>query len=147
MIKIVNGNILNCTEDIIIHQVNPFGTMGSGVARQLADKYKGLEENYNLFCNSKNYDYNKLKGEVFKIKTEDKIICNIFSQIPDFTTDYTAMKRALTTVKNMAEDLELSICMPYKIGCGIADGDWGKVEQIIVDVFDGCSVTLYRLKE
>lgn len=27
MINIVNGNILNSTEDIIIHQVNVFGSM------------------------------------------------------------------------------------------------------------------------
>lgn len=147
MIKIVNGNLLNCTEDIIIHQVNPFGTMGSGVARQLADKYKGLEENYNLFCNSKNYDYNKLQGEVFKINIDNKIICNMFSQMPDFTTDYPVMKKALKIIKNMAKDLDLTVCMPYKIGCGIANGDWEIVEQIIADIFDDYKVTLYRLGE
>ena len=27
MIKMVNGNILNCTEDIIVHQVNVAGVM------------------------------------------------------------------------------------------------------------------------
>lgn len=27
MIKIINGDILNCTEDIIVHQVNVAGVM------------------------------------------------------------------------------------------------------------------------
>ncbi len=147
MVKIINKNILDCIENIIIHQVNPFGTMGGGVARQLADKYKGLEESYNLFCNRRNYVYNQLKGEVFKINIYDKIICNMFSQNPDFKTDYIAMETALTTIKNMAKDLNLSICMPYNIGCGIADGQWEIVEQIIADVFDDYEVTLYRLGE
>lgn len=147
MIKIINKNILDCTENIIVHQVNPFGTMGGGVARQLANKYKGLEENYELFCNNKNYDYNQLKGEVFKINTNNKTICNIFSQTPNFETDYTAMEIALKTIKEMAKDLNLSVCIPYKIGCGIAAGNWEVVEQIIADVFDDYEVTLYRLGE
>lgn len=145
MIKIISENLLNCTEDIIVHQVNPFGTMGAGVARQLANKYKGLEENYNLFCNIKNYDYNQLKGEVFKTNMDNKIICNMFSQMPDFTTDYPAMEKALKTIKNMAKDLNLTVCMPYKIGCGTAYGNWEVVEEIIMDVFYDYEVTLYRL--
>lgn len=28
MIKVVNGNVLDCTEDVIIHQVNVAGVMG-----------------------------------------------------------------------------------------------------------------------
>lgn len=147
MIKIINNNILNCNEEIIVHQVNCQGIMGAGVARQLSDKYKGLEENYNLFCNSKDYAYNKLQGEVFKVNIDNKTICNMFSQMPDFKTDYEAMKKALTKIKDMAKDLKLSVCMPYKIGCGIANGNWEMVEQIIADVFADYEVTLYRLGE
>lgn len=147
MIKIINGNILDCTENIIIHQVNPLGIMGAGVARQLADKYESLEENYRLFCESNNYDYTLLRGRVFKVNIDNKIICNMFSQTLELKTAYHAMKTALKTIKNMAKDLNLSVCMPYNIGCGIADGNWEIVEQIIADVFDDYKVTLYRLGE
>ena len=71
----------------------------------------------------------------------------MFSQMPDFTTDYIAMKKALTTIKEMAKDLGLSVCMPYKVGCGIAKGKWETVEQIIANVFDDYEVALYRLGE
>lgn len=70
----------------------------------------------------------------------------MFSQTLDFKTAYYAMKTALTTIKDMAKDLNLSVCMPYNIGCGIADGEWEIVEKIITDVFDDYEVTLYRLK-
>lgn len=33
MIKIKQENILNCNENIIVHQVNAQGIMGGGVAR------------------------------------------------------------------------------------------------------------------
>ncbi len=69
----------------------------------------------------------------------------MFSQTLDFKTAYYAMKTTLTTIKDMAKDLNLSVCMPYNIGCGIADGEWEIVEQIIADVFDDYEVTLYRL--
>lgn len=147
MVKIINKNILDCTEDIIVHQVNCQGIMGAGVARQLADTYKGLEEQYRLFCESNNYDYALLRGRVFKVNTDNKTICNMFSQTLDFKTAYKAMETALTTIKNMAKDLNLSVCMPYNIGCGIADGNWKIVEQIIADVFNDYEVTLYRLGE
>lgn len=147
MIKIINKNILDCTENIIVHQVNCQGIMGAGLARQLADKYKGLEENYRLFCESNNYDYALLRGRVLTVNVDNKIICNMFSQTLDFKTAYISMKTALTTIKNMAKDLNLSIAMPYNIGCGIADGEWEIVEQIIADVFDDYEVTIYRLKE
>lgn len=39
MVKIKQGNILNCNEDIIVHQVNVQGVMGGGVARQLKLQY------------------------------------------------------------------------------------------------------------
>lgn len=69
----------------------------------------------------------------------------MFSQRSDFDTDYEAMKKALHYIKLWASNNNLSICMPYKIGCGIANGDWEVVEQIIADVFDNYEVTLYRL--
>lgn len=59
-----------------------------GVAKQLSDRYKDLEKEYYLFCQINNYDYNKLKSEVFNAYIDNKTICNMFSQIPDSTTDY-----------------------------------------------------------
>ena len=60
MVNIVKGNILNCDENIIIHQVNVQGVMGGGVARQLANRYKGLEPFYSLHCKELNNNYQML---------------------------------------------------------------------------------------
>lgn len=72
---------------------------------------------------------------------------NMFSQMPDFTTDYEAMKKALIEIKEYAKSFNLSIAIPYGIGCGIASGDWDKVFQIIEEVFNDYDVTLYKLGE
>lgn len=114
MVNIINKNILNCTEDIIVHQVNVQGIMGGGVARQLAFQYSELEKEYSEFCKLYNNEYQQLKGEVLNIFIENKIICNMFSQKENFDTDYKAMKIALVKIKEFAKDLNLSVCIPYR---------------------------------
>ena len=46
MIKTVNGNILEATEDIICHQVNCQGVMGSGLAKQIRSKWPSVFADY-----------------------------------------------------------------------------------------------------
>ena len=71
---------------------------------------------------------------------------NTFSQKENFDTDYKMMKEGLEEVKRYAKTFNLKIAIPYKIGCGIAKGDWEKVYKIIEEVFSDYEVTLYRLE-
>lgn len=149
MITIKKGNILDCTENIIVHQVNSQGVMGGGLARQLADKYKGLEPFYFEHCREKNNSYQILSGTVlfYGDVNNRRKIANIFSQKENFNTDYKAMKIALKEVKQYAKDIKLSIAIPYGIGCGIANGNWDKVYKIIEQVFSDYKVILYKLED
>ena len=114
MVKIKIGNILNYDEDIICHQVNIQGYMGGGVARQLADEFKGLEEFYSEHCKELENDYRYLSGTVLFYGDYGKTIANMFSQMPDFTTDYIAMEKCLRYIKAWAENNNLSISIPYR---------------------------------
>lgn len=114
MVKTKQGDILKSSENIIIHQVNCQGYMGGGIARQLANQYKGLEKEYSEYCKIYNNDYNLLKGQVFKIMIQGKFIMNMFSQKENFDTDYEAMKIALEEVKEYAKEFKLSIAIPYR---------------------------------
>lgn len=147
MVKIKQGDILEANENIVVHQVNVQGMMGGGVARQLAKRYTELEKEYSEFCKIYDNDYNKLKCKVFKIMINGKFIMNMFSQKENFDTDYEAMKIALEEIKEYARGFKLSIAMPYKIGCGIANGDWNEVYKIIEEVFNDYDVTLYKLEK
>jgi len=53
---------------------------------------------------------------------------------------------ALTKIRNFAEQEKLTVAMPFKIGCGIANGDWEIVLDIINRVFKGYNVSLYKLE-
>ena len=71
----------------------------------------------------------------------------MFSQKENFETDYKAIEKGLTDIKEFAINNKLSVCMPYGIGCGIANGDWNKVYKIIEEVYRDYEVTLYRLEK
>lgn len=114
MIKIVNGDILNCTEDIIVHQVNVEGVMGGGVARQLALQYPGLEEFYSKHCKELENNYENLSGTVLFYNDYEKTIANMFSQKPNFDTDYIAMEKCLRYIKVWAENSNRTISVPYR---------------------------------
>ena len=121
--------------------------MGGGLARQLANQYPMLEEAYSQYCKSYDNDYKKLRGQAIYGVCSKKIIANIFSQKINFNTDYKAMKKGLTDIKVLAKNHNFTIAIPYKIGCGIANGDWNKVRKIIDKVFKDYDITIYKLKE
>ena len=56
------------------------------------------------------------------------------------------MEIAFKEIKEYAKSFNLTICMPYGIGCGIANGDWNEVYKIIEEVFSDYDVTLYKLE-
>lgn len=149
MVKIKKGNLLKAREDIIVHQVNVQGIMGAGVARQLSLKYPEIEKYYSNYCKKYKNDYSLLKGQVvpFTSKTDHKLIFNIFSQTPNFKTDYEMFRHCIREVRFIAQEFKLKVAMPYKIGCGIANGDWNIISNIIMEEFRGYKVTLYLLED
>lgn len=156
MVKIVNGSLLDATEDILCHQVNCQGVMGSGIALALRNKYEYLYPSYRTFYRIaiKNRPTNVLLGRVYYVPCEDNhIIANIFGQNTcgreDIVyTDYNALEIGLIQIRDFAVEKGLTVAMPYKIGCGSANGDWEQVFQIIERVFyDTDIITLYRIGE
>jgi len=147
MIKMVDDNILQATEDIIAHQVNSMGVMGSGIAKQIKEKYPEVFDQYRkFFINNK---FTAL-GKCQIVKTEDnKYIANLFGQYnygrDKQYTDYKALEEALFSLKVSAKDHKKSVAIPFNIGCGLAGGSWEVVYKIIEEVFQDYDVTLYRL--
>ena len=155
MVKIVKGNILNATEDIICHQVNCMGIMGAGLAKQIKYKYPEVFKAYKELCNFHKDDLKFLLGKILKVDCHDgKKIVNMFGQYNYGTnsiqTNYTALencfKKLFEKVSNI-NNLNKTVAIPYKIGCGLAGGDWNVVFHMIEKVSEEykCDVTIYEL--
>ncbi|GFN32439.1 hypothetical protein PCURB6_26990 [Paenibacillus curdlanolyticus] len=149
VIKIVEGDLMNATENIIGHQVNCQSVMGSGVARAIRDTYEAAYVGYMNYCDGKEpYD---LLGTCHLVDIGNgKFVAHLFGQLNYGRTkyrytDYIALKEALYKLKVIAKRNNLSVALPYNIGCGLANGDWKVVSQIIEEVFEDYEVTLYSL--
>lgn len=154
MIKIVDGSLLGATENILCHQVNCQGIMGAGAAKVLIDKYPKLKPLYQEYCKrTRIHNTSSLLGNVYLFDGEDgHIVANLFGQDSYggakgiLYTDYTALEIAFVRVRDYALLREFSIAMPYRIGCGLANGDWNnKVYPMIERVFHNIDVTLYKI--
>ena len=164
-IHVVKGDIFNTHCNIICHQVNCQGVMGHGIAKQVKEKYKGVFNEYKRYCDAHADNREAMPGEALIIDIDDgaavldwlvdkerKYIANIFGQLTYGTglrTDYKALVLGLEVVANFAKEHNLSVAIPYKIGCGLAGGDWNKVNILIEGVFagTGLEVLMYRYEQ
>ena len=104
MINHVKGDIFKGDADIIIHQVNCQGVMGSGVAKQVKDLYPNVYVHYREYC--KDFTPEEMLGTVFMVPIDNKprFVANFFSQ-NDFGydgncyTNYEAFEKCLLYMK------------------------------------------------
>ena len=134
----MKGNALDTDCEILCHQVNLFKSMGGGIARQIADRFPGVDREY------RNYEKAKL-GEVCFAKANEYYIANCYSQ-DDFETDYTALAFCFAKVNEFMDKHGFkTVAIPYHYGCGIADGDWDTVKYIISTALIGKTLKIYKL--
>ena len=157
-IKYLRGDATNPIEvdgnKIIIHIVNSKGRWGRGFVLALSKNWKEPEIEYRKWHrNKKGFEL----GEVQFVKVEDDIVvCNMVAQKGiGFSNNkppirYSALNKCLEKVKEAVEnnkDKEISIVAP-KIGAGLAQGKWDKIEKLIIENLckNDIPVYIYELK-
>lgn len=151
MIKIIEGDLLKATEDIIGHQVNCY-KIGSGVALAIKNKWKAVYKSHNNICkNVSNKELLLGLCQIVKVE-ENKWVANLFGQLNygydgKKYTQENKLKLALEDLKLKAMKFNKSIALPYKIGSDRGGADWDEVYKMIDEVFSDYEVTLYRLKK
>lgn len=149
MINIIEGNLLDATEDIIGHQVNCKGAMNSGVAKCIREKYPEVYKEYKNICKNEEF-YNLIGGCQLVTCYDGKIIANLFGQKSygydkKQYTDLPALIQALNYLKIEAKSKKLSVALPYNIGCCRGGANWNEVYFMINKVFQDYNLTLYKL--
>lgn len=152
MIKVVDGDLLCSDAPYICHQVNCMGVMGAGTAKQIKTKHPNVFFEYRTLCERYKDDPAHLLGSAQVIPTSRTegapCICNLFGQVGyarhSVQTNLAALQKACERVVSITDPDQL-IAMPYRIGCGLAGGDWGKVMDMLVEVFKERTLQLYKL--
>ncbi len=131
------GSLLDVQEGILIHGCNSKGVMGSGIAKSIKEMYPKAFRDYTQLLDQCRTTANKMgKLSLTEIKARKLYIGNLITQ-ENYGTDkgvvyvsYDALSRALRDVGYYAQHYGLDVHFPL-IGCGLANGDWGRVEEII----------------
>ena len=157
MIHNISGDALTaCKGGILCHQTNYFGVMGAGIAAAIKVKLLS-RDNYMEYVHVCKKLGRKILGLVqFLDVPNGTIVANCFSQDDEANaypngriaplTNYKAVRLCMESVRSRAEFLNKPVYLPYKYGCGIAGGDWNKVQEIINDVFQDSTVDVYIVK-
>ena len=146
------GNLLDTQTDVIAHQVNCRGVMGSGVAKQIRNKWPIVFEKYRQKYEVWN---ESLIGECQLVQVNDnQHVANLFGQ-NDYGNDgkqytsYDAIYDALTSlaVQMMDNGME-SVAFPFKMSSDRGGADWEVILAMIESVFKNTDITIeiWKLK-
>lgn len=131
--KIIEKDIFEAGPGVIAHQVNCHGVMGAGIAFQIKSKLPLAYVHYAEAC-ADGPDGLLGKCQIVSVGN-DRFVANLFGQrdygSDSVQTDYAALEKALATAYKFADESECSLYIPWKIGCGLAGGDWDVVSEII----------------
>lgn len=134
----------------IAHQANCFCTMKSGIAPQIADAWPQVRKVDNLTGKG---DKDKLGYFTFANVPEGKVF-NVYGQYhwnrrnAGYGTSYSHLGLGIARVCDFMVDHKIQTLGVPRIGCGLAGGDWRRVEQLIKDAFKNTDIeiTVYDLE-
>ena len=159
MINYVKGNLLDSDCDYICHQVNCQGVMGSGVAKQIRERWPEVYDAYR-----ERYEQHDrigiptedMLGDVEAIYIDDgdqeRYVVNMYSQhsygYDDHRyTSYDAFADCLSQISAFVP-YGYTIGFPKNIGCGLGGGNWKVISALIEEILGkDYEVYIYELEE
>lgn len=155
-ISIVDGDLLDSTEDYIAHQCNCVTNQSKYIAQQIFDKYP-YSNTYKNRTHDKKTHNDPGTIDIRGNGNNERYVINMYSQyypsLSKYTNDSKKLRKewfqkclSLIGEELISKNLK-TLAMPYKIGCGSAGGNWEEY-MVLIDEFThmyDVSVTLYKL--
>ncbi len=137
------GNILDVQHGIIVHGCNAQGVMGSGLAKQIKDKWPHVFRAYVKFISETRLKGRSPLGLVVPVEVQPGLfIANAITQ-EHYGRDpkkryvsYEAIKKSFDTITTLAAMDCLHVHYPL-IGAGLSNGEWSIISDVIDTSFAG----------
>lgn len=157
-VAFIKGNLLDSDCDYICHQVNCQGVMGSGVAKQIYEKWPQVYKEYLLAGREQDIGYGDkqlswgyMLGHIQVVPISDsQSVINMFAQ-ENYGYDgkqYTSYEAFSSCLQEILLNCKhgSTIAFPFKIGCDRGGADWGVIYHMIVKVLsDEMEVFFYEI--
>lgn len=159
MLHYVNGDLLESDCTVIMHQANCLGIMGAGIAKAIAQKYPkaALVDKNSIYKSPMKY------GKFTYSKEENGVtVANLYGQFelgPSKTEKIKIERERMlrhainfflfSALSDGGKHINLKkVGVPYKIGCGIAGGDWENTVKILEEAsrLHKIDIFIYKLQ-
>ena len=149
-IRIIEGDLLETTADLILHQVNCQGKMNSGVAKAIREKWPNVFDEYCKLCSS---PFLKLgMCQPVTISDSQKVI-NMFSQDKygydgEMYTSYDAVNKCFKNTKGYMQSNGFKrLAIPYKMCSCRGGANWDVILALLKANFEDSDITIeiYKL--
>jgi len=159
-IKVVRGDILEHKEDLLMHQVNCVATKFHGLSKQVFTKYPkaNLYETRRKAQIGNGRFHGRDEAGTIEVY-EDYGVINLIAQYYPGVSKYESDSKEkryrwfISCIYNVCtyfDDRKISIAFPYRIGCGLAGGDWKKYLECLERYnkkFENVKFVMYRRDE
>lgn len=141
-----NSDLLKSSAEILCHQVNCMGVMGSGIAKSIKDKFPNVFESYR-----QRYESGQLvlgDCQVIPISNTQSV-ANLAGQKyygREPNTRYTSYDGLYNALEKLAHYVKTnnvkSIAFPYKFGCDRGGASWNIVSGMIAEAFRDLDIVI-----
>lgn len=132
--KTITGNILDIKEGILVHQVNTLGYANRGLALQIRNKWPDWYSEYKKYTHKTQAKLGDTCSYYVQLHPPI-VIFSIYGQKEiGYTkqyTNYDALIIGLQDLYRFNESKKWPVYFPYKIGCGLGNGKWSVVLDIL----------------
>ena len=145
-----HGDLMQASEDALMHGCNAQGVMGSGVAKLIRDAYPGAYTAYRDVFKAVGLKLGDLIGADrdaygYRHSVINAITQQFYGRDPDMVyVSYTGLRKAMSAVPQLMHLLgpDRVLAMPL-IGAGLANGKWSIISKIIEDESDDWQPVVY----
>ena len=150
MVVFEHSNLLDVKDGIICHQVNCANVIGSGVAKQIIQKWPRVKDDYHDYINMFMGKEDLLGRVHYSLVDTNLMVCNMFGQ-----RNYGYDGKRYTNYEAFAECLERirdsqilgTVHFPFGIACGLGGGNWEIILNMICVILKDRDVVIHMRDE
>ena len=144
MISIKDGDIFCVQHGIICHQVNCMGKMGAGIALAIRKKWPQVYQDYMATYQARQLMLGTvIISDIIPNQLRVASLCGqYYYGRKGLYTNYQALRMCFEKVEQVSRGCNLSVYVPYMMGCSLAGGDWEIVYGIISSKLTRASIVV-----
>lgn len=123
----------------LAHCITGDCSLGAGIAKQVDNAYNMREKLNKEFTYDDDYDLSEFVGEALLVSNVFNLV---FKKKIDSKPKYKKLRKCLYDMKAQMEEYWITKLAIPRLGCGHEGLEWGRVKEIIEEVFEDTDINI-----